>query len=301
MKKIIAIIASMAAILCIGGIGAYAYMNSNTFLINKYIKTCSVEAPNSPDYCKCKAYFNSEYNKDIFKQLAYADKVARSGIISSLPLDKKDVYDKKINRCQYYLNDDDYLSDFMHPFPKMQECAREAFYKLPQYSRWYLKTHNADENDDMQVKNSKFFSKLISNCLAKYDSDEEYKNKIAFDYFLKKNSLSSDSFDKCINQLSHEELEAYKKNDIKVLIKVEDCIFSEYSIDEIISTTAQAKIMILEENAKRKMSDYGKNIIRKKILKCMKDKISKLSKEELQKFKDNAPDSEILQSCIDDN
>ncbi len=49
MKKITAIIASLASILCIGGIGAYAYMNSNTFLINKYIETCSIEAPNSPD------------------------------------------------------------------------------------------------------------------------------------------------------------------------------------------------------------------------------------------------------------
>lgn len=136
--------------------------------------------------------------------------------------------------------------------------------------------------------------------VAKYDSDEEYKNKIAFNYFLENNRLPSDSFEKCINGLSHEELEAYKENDIKVRIKVEDCIISEYSTDDIISTSAQAKIMIMEEDTKKKMSEYGKNIIRKKVLKCMEDKISKLSEEELQEFKNNAPDSEILQSCIDE-
>lgn len=301
MKKITAIIASMAAILCVGGISAYTYMNSNQFLINKYIETCSTEAPNSPDYCKCKAYFDSEYNKDIFKQLANADKVARSGLMSSLPLDKKDAYYKQVSRCYHYLSDDDYLANFEYPFSKSEECIREAFYKMPQYQRWYIKTHNKDENDSKLVKIGNFYSILTTKCLKKYDSDEEYKKYLVYNYFLENNGLPNDSFEKCINQLSREEMEAYNENDIKALIKVEDCIFSEYSVDEIISTTAKAKIMLMEENAKKKMSDYGKNIIRKKVLKCMEDKISKLSKEELQKFKDNAPDSEILQSCIDED
>lgn len=301
MKKIIAIIASSAAILCICGGGVYTYMNSNTFLINKYIKTCSESAPNSPDYCKCKAYLNSKYNKDIFKQLAYADEAIRDGLMSSFPQDKLDVYYKKLNKCFYYLSDDDYLTSFKHPLPKMQECTKEAFYKLPEYSRWYLKTHSKDESDDIQTKNSKYFSKLIYNCLSRYNSDEEYKNKIAFDYFLKNDSLPSDNFEKCINQLSREEMEAYNENDIKALIKVEDCIFSEYSVNEIISTTAKAKIMLMEENAKKKMNNYGKTIIRKEILKCMEDKINKLSEEELKEFKRNVPDSEIVDSCFNDN
>ena len=281
MKKISAIIASLAAILCVGGISAYAYMNSNQFLINKYIKTCSVEAPNSPDYCKCKAYLNSEYNKDIFKQLANADKVARSGIMSSLSQDKLDVYYKKINKCFLYLSDDDYLANLKYPFSKSEECVKEAFYKMPQYQRWYIKTHNKDKNDSKLVKIGDFYSELATKCLKKYDSDEEYKKYLVYNYFLKNSRLPDDSFEKCINQLSREEMEAYNENDIKALIKVEDCIFSEYSVDEIISTTAKAKIMLMEENAKKKMSDYGKNIIRKKVLKCMEDKISKLSKEEL--------------------
>ena len=298
MKKTTAIIAFLAVILCIGGICAYAYMNSNTFLIKKYIETCSIETPNSPDYCKCKAYLNSEYNNEIFKRLALADTTERIGLMSSLPQDKKDAYNKKINRCYHYLSDDDYLAHLEYPFSKSEECVKEAFYKMPQYQRWYMKTHNKDENDKKSVKFGDFYSTLATKCLKKYDSDEEYKKYLVFKYFLEHNSLPEDNFEKCINRLSHEELESYKEKDIKVLIKVEDCIFSEYSADEVISLTAQAQITVMEEDEKKKMSGYRKNKIRKQLLKCMEDKISKLSEEELQEFKNNAPDSEIVNSCI---
>ena len=299
MKKITAIIASLAAILCVGGIGAYTYMNSNTFLIKKYIETCSIETPNSPDYCKCKAYLNSEYNKEIFKRLALADKTERIGLMSSLPQDKKDAYNKKINRCYHYLSDDDYLAHLEYPFSKSEECVKEAFYKMPQYQRWYMKTHNKDENDKKSVKFGDFYSTLATKCLKKYDSDEEYKKYLVFKYFLEHNSLPEDNFEKCINSLSHEELKLHKENDIKTLIKLADCMESSYSINQIISTAAQAKIHIAEEeNDGMKIGYYKKNHIRKKMLKCMEDKISKLSQEELQKFKEDVVNSDILNDCL---
>lgn len=298
MKKITVIIASMAAILCIGGIGAYAYMNSNTFLINKYIKTCSVEAPNSPDYCKCKAYFNSEYNKDIFKQLAYADKVARTGLMQTLPQDKSDFYDKNVGFCLRYLDDNDFFARFYYPFPHSEECVKTAYYEMPQHARWYIKTHNKDENNKKLMKIGALFSRLINRCLDNYDSIEEHKNQIVYDYFWDNKALPAKSFEKCLDKLSSEELKLYKKNDVKTLIKFDDCIEAEYSVEEIISTASQAIIILQEEENNMRFGDYQKNRIRKKILKCMEDKISRLSPEELQKFKENAVDSDILKDCL---
>ena len=171
MKKITAIIASIAAILCIGGIVAYTYMNSNQFLINKYIETCSIEAPNSPDYCKCMAYFDHEFNKDIFKGLAHADRIAQKAILQALSKEKYELYQDKIKYCRQFLSDENYLASLDYTLQNSEICAREAFYKLPENTRWYLKSENTDA-EKLEIKRN-FFANLTKECMDNLDSEDE--------------------------------------------------------------------------------------------------------------------------------
>lgn len=298
MKKITAIIASIAAILCIGGIGAYAYMNSNTFLINKYIKTCSVEAPNSPDYCKCKAYFNSEYNKDIFKQLAYADRIARSAIIKALPQDKIDTYHEKINRCFLRLSDEDFLAALNHPVLNLNECYKEAYNKLSAIDKNYVKTQW--NNDKVELSNrKKFFYEYINRCMNSHKSDDELRNDLVYDFYIGHNKLPNVNQEKCINSLSRAEMEAINKGDIKELFKLEDCTRENRSIENILYTLAQAKILNMESEENRTIGKFEKERIQKQVVNCAEDMIKKLSDEELKKFKIDVDSSDIVAKCVD--
>ena len=225
MKKITAIIASIAAILCIGGIGAYTYMNGSAFLINKYIETCSIEAPNSPDYCKCMAYFNHEFNKDIFKGLAHADRIAQKAILQALSKEKSELYQDKIKYCRQFLSDEDYLTSLDYTLQNSEICAREAFYKLPENTRWYLKSENTDA-EKLEIKRN-FFANLTKECMDNLDSEDELRKKLVFSYFIVNKKLPFAAFEKCIATFSTEELKLFKKADTVVLAKFNDCVNKE--------------------------------------------------------------------------
>ena len=225
MKKITAIIASIAAILCIGGIGAYTYMNGSAFLINKYIETCSIEAPNSPDYCKCMAYFNHEFNKDIFKGLAHADRIAQKAILQALSKEKSELYQDKIKYCRQFLSDEDYLTSLDYTLQNSEICAREAFYKLPENTRWYLKSENTDA-EKLEIKRN-FFATLIQECMDNLDSEDELRKKLVFSYFIVNKKLPFAAFEKCIATFSAEELKLFKKADTVVFAKFNDCVNKE--------------------------------------------------------------------------
>ena len=225
MKKITAIIASIAAILCIGGIVAYTYMNSNQFLINKYIETCSIEAPNSPDYCKCMAYFDHEFNKDIFKGLTHADRIAQKAILQALSKEKYEQYQDKIKYCRQFLSDEDYLASLDYTLQNSEICAREAFYKLPENTRWYLKSENTDA-EKLEIKRN-FFANLTKECMDNLDSEDELRKKLVFSYFIVNKKLPFAAFEKCIATFSAEELKLFKKADPVVLAKFNDCVNKE--------------------------------------------------------------------------
>ena len=297
MKKIKIIVVSLFTISCILGIGAYVYTNSNTFLINKYIDNCMLENPTSPDYCKCSAYFNSEFNKDIFKRLAYANKYAVQGIIASLPQDKKDIYVKDTNNiCREHLSDEDFISTLSQNIIK-PECTRYAYYRLPEFERYMLKRYYP--KNDKNFKNIlSLFADLVLVCSNKQISNEEYKNKFRYRYFLDNDVALSD---KCLDSLSDAELKSYDIADIKTLLKIEECENYEdgmKNIGNIITYASWAKIKLIEKAKNIKLTRYRKNHIRKKFLNCMEEKINKLSENELQKFKDNFMDSEITKTCM---
>lgn len=216
---------SFIAIICIGGIFIYNFVSNDTFIINKYINNCLSEAPSSPKYCKCMAYFDHEFNKDIFKGLAHADRIAQKAILQALSKEKYEQYQDKIKYCRQFLSDEDYLASLDYTLQNSEICAREAFYKLPENTRWYLKSENTDA-EKLEIKRN-FFANLTTECMDNLDSEDELRKKLVFSYFIVNKKLPFAAFEKCIATFSAEELKLFKKADPVVLAKFNDCVNKE--------------------------------------------------------------------------
>lgn len=230
-KKIKIILSTLAIVLAIGGVSTYTYVNSENYLIDKMVSSCLDKNPESPEFCKCKAYTDLEFFNDRTKDIADGNIHRHFAILGSFSKEKQDIYISRLKMCRIYMSDNDFINDFIIEIGKDKKqlydtttetsCVRETFDKLSRYTKDAVRMREKESTG--------YWYKLISMCEQHYSSDEDYKKfLLQLLYKANKNKPSNLKQEECVNNLTHEQLELIKEHASKSLDDLMECYIKNY-------------------------------------------------------------------------
>lgn len=223
-KKIKIILSVIAIVLAISGVSTYTYVNSENYLIDKMVSNCLKKNPESPEFCKCKAYTDLEFFNERTKDIADGNEYRYFAIMYQFQGKKLSQYMSRFNACRIYMSDNDFINRHLESYKKTPfydtskyvSCTKEAFEKLDRETKTLVKMLKPDDKS--------YWNSLISQCLDNYSSDEEFKKSfLRIMYKLNKNKLLNLKQEECINNLTHEQLQLIKQNDKKMLKNITEC------------------------------------------------------------------------------
>lgn len=223
-KKMKIILSVIAIVLAISGVSTYTYVNSENYLIDKMVSNCLKKNPESPEFCKCKAYTDLEFFNERTKDIADGNEYRYFAIMYQFQGKKLSQYMSRFNVCRIYMSDNDFINRHLESYKKTPfydtskdvSCTKEAFEKLDRETKTLVKMLKPDDKS--------YWNSLISQCLDNYSSDEEFKKSfLRIMYELNKNKLLNLKQEECINNLTHEQLQLIKQNDKKMLKNITEC------------------------------------------------------------------------------
>lgn len=227
-KKIKIILSVIAIVLAISGVSTYTYVNSENYLIDKMVSNCLKKNPESPEFCKCKAYTDLEFFNERTKDIADGNIHRHFAILGSFSKEKENIYISRLKMCRKYISDNDFINMEIRKYKKQLydttteiSCTKETFDKLFRYTKNAVKMR---ENESVT-----YWDRLIYKCVRHYMSDEEFKKSLLqLLYKANKNKLPNSKQEECVNNLTHEQLELIKEHASKSLDDLMDCYIKNY-------------------------------------------------------------------------
>ncbi len=222
-KKMKIILSVIVIVLAISGVSTYIYVNSENYLIDKMVSNCLKKNPESPEFCKCKAYTDLEFFNERTQDIADGNIHRHFAILGSFSKEKENIYISRLKMCRKYISDNDFINMEIRKYKNQLydttteiSCTKETFDKLFRYTKNAVKMR---ENESVT-----YWDRLIYKCVRHYMSDEEFKKSLLqLLYKANKNKLPNSKQEECVNNLTHEQLELIKGLNSKTLYDLLKC------------------------------------------------------------------------------
>lgn len=222
-KKMKIILSVIVIVLAISGVSTYIYVNSENYLIDKMVSNCLKKNPESPEFCKCKAYTDLEFFNERTQDIVDGNIHRHFAILGSFSKEKENIYISRLKMCRKYISDNDFINMEIRKYKNQLydttteiSCTKETFDKLFRYTKNAVKMR---ENESVT-----YWDRLIYKCVRHYMSDEEFKKSLLqLLYKANKNKLPNSKQEECVNNLTHEQLELIKGLNSKTLYDLLKC------------------------------------------------------------------------------